>query len=164
MIRTLTLDHLYFLGFCLYGLGAHLTCLFATSPQEAMNNLRTGSRHESHGKPHPQPTPLTPPRGQLSGQTGDAEGKQQQGSGSTEPGEGAPSRASLPVCADHPPLPWDPSLRRALPGGPWPQEVALRHLLMEEPCEQVTPPQPSITTRANLGLLISHGLLVCNST
>ena len=61
-------------------------------------------------------------------------------SGSTEPGEGAPSRASLPVCADHPPLPWDPSPRRALPGGPWPQQVALRHLLMEEPCEQVTPP------------------------
>ena len=76
MIRTLTLDRLYFLGFCLYDLGAHLACLFATSPQETTNNLRTATKHESHGKPTPQTNPGPPPLcSQPSGQTGDTEGK-----------------------------------------------------------------------------------------
>ena len=113
-----------------------------TSATLPRNHEQSESRGQtgSHAFPQAVPPPLC---GQLSGKVEAVGGREHR-----EPGEGdraGPASPSvritlrLPPPLPHPP-PRDLSPCRALPGGPWPQEVALRHLLMEEPCEQVTSP------------------------
>ena len=102
--------------------------------QETMNNLKTGTKLALMPSPQLSPHPcVTSSQGRLATLRESGSGGRQ---GALRARGRRQSRASLPVCADHTPLPWDPSPRRALPGGPWSQQVTLRQ---EEPCEQVTP-------------------------
>ena len=127
MIRALSLDRLYSLGFCLSDLGVHLTPLSAT-PQETTNSMRTGTKYASHGNPQTVPPAPAWPQGSLAKLRG--RGRQRESRECPEPGEGAwawaggteagPASSSLQITLA---LPWDPSPRRTQPGGQWPQQA-----------------------------------------
>lgn len=110
--------------------------------QETTNNLKAGAKLALMPSPKLSPHPCVV-SSQGKWKRWEAGSTESQGK---ETEQGQPPRlcgshsASPHHCPTPRPPPRDLSPCRALPGGPWPQEVALRHLLMEEPCEQVTSP------------------------